>query len=57
MGTLWSFTFQFLIKMHSFLFFRFSDKTKNDWYDRKNFSKVSGKYDLVAIDYGSKVGW
>lgn len=31
---------------------KFSDKTKNDWADRKSFQKVAGKYDLVAIDYG-----
>ena len=34
--------------------FRFSDKTKNDWADRKSFTKVAGKYDLLEMDYGSK---
>lgn len=34
---------------------RFKDKTKNDWYQRKDFEKVPGKYDLLAIDYGAKV--
>lgn len=34
---------------------RFKDKTKNDWYQRKTFEKVPGKYDLLAIDYGAKV--
>ncbi|XP_067931364.1 poly [ADP-ribose] polymerase 2-like [Watersipora subatra] len=30
---------------------KFRDKTKNDWYKRKNFTKVSGKYDLLEMDY------
>lgn len=33
---------------------KFKDKTKNDWYQRKDFEKVPGKYDLLAIDYGAK---
>ncbi|XP_048742265.2 poly [ADP-ribose] polymerase 2-like [Ostrea edulis] len=33
---------------------KFKDKTKNDWYQRKTFEKVPGKYDLLAIDYGAK---
>lgn len=37
------------------IFLRFKDKTKNDWYQRKDFEKVPGKYDLLAIDYGAKV--
>ena len=28
---------------------KFSDKTKNDWEDRKKFVKVPGKYELVDI--------
>ncbi|XP_041376216.1 poly [ADP-ribose] polymerase 2-like [Gigantopelta aegis] len=32
---------------------KFSDKTKNDWADRKGFAKVPGKYDLLAMDYSS----
>ena len=32
---------------------KFSDKTLNEWADRKNFEKHHGKYDLVAIDYGN----
>ncbi len=32
---------------------RFRDKTVNDWADRKSFSKVPGKYDLLEMDYGS----
>ncbi|XP_022343274.1 poly [ADP-ribose] polymerase 2-like isoform X2 [Crassostrea virginica] len=35
---------------------KFKDKTKNDWYQRKDFEKVPGKYDLLAIDYGAKGG-
>ncbi len=30
---------------------KFSDKTKNDWADRRSFQKVPGKYDLL------EVGW
>ncbi|EGD75556.1 polymerase family [Salpingoeca rosetta] len=32
---------------------KFKDKTRNDWYDRANFVKVPGKYDMVHIDYGA----
>lgn len=32
-------------------FYRFSDKTKNDWEDRNSFEKVHGKYDLLKMDY------
>uniref|UniRef100_A0AAR2KLU5 Poly [ADP-ribose] polymerase n=1 Tax=Pygocentrus nattereri TaxID=42514 RepID=A0AAR2KLU5_PYGNA len=32
---------------------KFIDKTKNEWEDRANFEKVSGKYDLVFMDYSS----
>ena len=35
--------------------FRFSDKTRNDWEDRENFSKVEGKYDLLHMDYEANV--
>lgn len=31
-------------------FFRFSDKTKNQWEDRLSFVKVPGKYDLLIMD-------
>ena len=30
---------------------KFQDKTRNCWDDRANFEKVSGKYDMVAVDY------
>ncbi|CAF4452120.1 unnamed protein product [Rotaria sp. Silwood2] len=30
---------------------RFSDKTKNDFYHRDTFTKYSGKYDYVKLDY------
>ncbi|XP_071548286.1 poly [ADP-ribose] polymerase 2-like [Panulirus ornatus] len=30
---------------------KFSDKTKNQWYERDAFEKVPGKYDLLAMDY------
>ena len=32
---------------------KFSDKTRNDWSERHNFVKVSGKYDLVGTDLGN----
>ncbi|XP_036452139.1 poly [ADP-ribose] polymerase 2 isoform X2 [Colossoma macropomum] len=32
---------------------KFFDKTKNEWEGRGNFEKVSGKYDLVFMDYSS----
>jgi len=34
---------------------KFSDKTRNDWEDRENFSKVEGKYDLLHMDYEANV--
>ena len=34
---------------------RFYDKTNNSWDDRNSFVKVPGKYDMVAMDYGSEV--
>ena len=34
---------------------RFHDKTNNRWDERNNFIKVPGKYDLLAMDYGSEV--
>ena len=43
------------VRVLQLLLTRFSDKTRNDWYDRDNFVKVQGKYDLVAIDYSVKV--
>ena len=36
-------------------FFRFSDKTRNDWANRHKFVKVAGKYDLLQMDYSAKV--
>uniref|UniRef100_A0A0M3K9K2 Poly [ADP-ribose] polymerase n=1 Tax=Anisakis simplex TaxID=6269 RepID=A0A0M3K9K2_ANISI len=30
---------------------KFSDKTHNDWSERKKFKKVSGKYDYLPADY------
>ncbi|XP_007438146.2 poly [ADP-ribose] polymerase 2 isoform X1 [Python bivittatus] len=30
---------------------KFLDKTKNEWAKRANFQKVSGKYDLLHLDY------
>lgn len=40
-------------KLHSFMkyYFRFNDKTKNDWDMRDVFEKVPGKYDLLSMDY------
>ena len=32
---------------------KFSDKTRNDWSERHDFVKVSGKYDLVGTDLGN----
>lgn len=32
---------------------RFLDKTKNEWSSRATFQKVSGKYDMVLMDYSS----
>ena len=32
---------------------KFKDKTVNDWHHRDAFEKCSGKYDLLAIDYGN----
>ncbi len=34
---------------------RFYDKTSNAWDDRDDFVKVTGKYDLVEVDYDAKV--
>ena len=40
-----------------FFDFRFSDKTKNDFYYRDTFTKYPGKYDYVQLDYNpSKSG-
>ncbi|KAI8496848.1 Poly [ADP-ribose] polymerase 2 [Branchiostoma belcheri] len=33
---------------------KFFDKTKNEWANRKKFSKVAGKYDLLQMDYTVK---
>ena len=30
---------------------KFSDKTKNEWSEKANFTKRAGKYDLVHMDY------
>ncbi|XP_071091568.1 poly [ADP-ribose] polymerase 2-like [Haliotis cracherodii] len=30
---------------------KFSDKTKNDWASRDSFVKMSGKYDMLTMDY------
>ena len=32
---------------------KFKDKTKNDWSQRANFTKVNGKYELLERDYGT----
>ncbi|XP_036592249.1 poly [ADP-ribose] polymerase 2 isoform X2 [Trichosurus vulpecula] len=32
---------------------KFFDKTKNSWEDRGSFEKVSGKYDMLQMDYTS----
>jgi hypothetical protein len=37
------------------VFNRFSDKTKNDFYHRDTFTKYSGKYDYVQLDYNPSV--
>ena len=34
---------------------RFSEKTKNDFYHRDNFTKYPGKYDYVQLDYNPSV--
>lgn len=33
---------------------KFNEKTKNNWDNRANFKKVSGKYDLIEMDYGNE---
>ncbi|KAI1730634.1 poly(ADP-ribose) polymerase catalytic domain-containing protein [Ditylenchus destructor] len=33
---------------------KFVDKTKNNFEDRANFEKVTGKYDLIKVDYSKK---
>ncbi|KAM3821726.1 poly [ADP-ribose] polymerase 2 isoform 2-T3 [Vipera latastei] len=33
---------------------KFLDKTKNEWDKRNSFQKVSGKYDLLHLDYEAK---
>ena len=38
-----------------FVFNRFTDKTKNDFYHRDTFTKYSGKYDYVQLDYNPSV--
>lgn len=35
---------------------RFQEKTKNDFYHRDTFTKYSGKYDYVQLDYNPSVG-
>lgn len=37
--------------------FRFADKTRNEWANRKAFIKVPGKYDLLEMDYSAKVSF
>ncbi|XP_014671166.1 PREDICTED: poly [ADP-ribose] polymerase 2-like [Priapulus caudatus] len=32
---------------------KFTDKTKNEWSERRSFVKVAGKYDLLKMDYSS----
>jgi hypothetical protein len=44
-----------LIFEFSFFSNRFSDKTKNDFYHRDTFTKYSGKYDYVQLDYNPSV--
>lgn len=39
--------------MYMYILYRFRDKTKNDWSDRKKFHKVPGKYDLLEMDYAA----
>ncbi len=41
----------YAFESHSLLC-RFSEKTGNDFDDRKNFSNIAGKYTLVDLDYG-----
>lgn len=31
---------------------KFKEKTSNNWENRANFKHVSGKYDLIEMDYG-----
>ncbi|XP_014776883.1 poly [ADP-ribose] polymerase 2 isoform X1 [Octopus bimaculoides] len=33
---------------------KFHDKTKNDWSERHKFKQVSGKYDLIQMDYSTQ---
>uniref|UniRef100_F1KXC7 Poly [ADP-ribose] polymerase n=1 Tax=Ascaris suum TaxID=6253 RepID=F1KXC7_ASCSU len=35
---------------------KFSDKTRNEWSDRKHFRKAAGKYDYLPADYSKLVG-
>lgn len=32
---------------------KFFEKTKNEWSERRTFEKVSGKYDMLQLDYNS----
>uniref|UniRef100_A0A8C9JIC6 Poly [ADP-ribose] polymerase n=1 Tax=Panthera tigris altaica TaxID=74533 RepID=A0A8C9JIC6_PANTA len=41
------------IYSHHHGFYRFLDKTKNNWEDRKKFKKVPGKYDMLEMDYAT----
>jgi len=41
-----------LEKAKKLFYDKFYDKTRNDWIDRRDFCKVSGKYDLIEMDYG-----
>ena len=41
--------------LQCFFFFRFQDKTLNDWKDRDLFAKQAGKYDLLKMDYKATV--
>ena len=34
---------------------KFYDKTRNDWAERNDFEKVPGKYDMLEMDYSTKV--
>ena len=46
---------RFVVMCLSSPLWRFLDKTRNHWSDRENFAKQEGKYDLLRMDYTTKV--
>jgi hypothetical protein len=49
------FRYNLIFELLFFFANRFSDKTKNDFYHRDTFTKYSGKYDYVQLDYNPSV--